>query len=279
MRNLLTFLWKHYFIILFLILETFSIILVTQHSYYQRSIIINATNQFTGSVNRSFHAMVDYFSLRKINQQLAEENAILHSILSDTLTEERIRDIVVKDTTLGQVYHYIDAKVVSNTVNKSNNFIMLNRGIRHGVRKDMAVIAPSGIVGIIKEVSRNYSTVLPVLHNQSRISAKLKGTNHMGTVMWEGIDYRRGILSEVPTHAVVNAGDSVITSGYSLIFPEGIMIGTVRDISLDEGDNFFTIRIDFSVDYNSLGLVYIVRNFHKEELDWLEQTIRLDETP
>lgn len=277
MRNLLTFFLKHNFFILFLILEIISIILISNHSYYQRSSIINSTNQVTGSINRSFHSIRDYFSLKKVNQKLAEENAILRSVLSDSLTVGEIREIIVKDTIYGQVYQYIPAKVVSNTVNKSNNFIMLNQGILQGIRKDMAVIAPAGIVGIVTEVSRNFCTVLPVLHSQSKISAKLKKSDQLGTVVWDGLNYRHGTLADIPTHAVVVIGDTVITSGMSQIFPEGIMIGTVRDIDMDEGDNFYTLRIDFSVDYNSISQVYIVRNFYKEELDRLRAITGMEE--
>lgn len=277
MRNLLTFFLKHNFFILFVILEIISIILISNHSYYQRSSIINSTNQVTGSINRSFHSIRDYFSLKKVNQKLTEENAILRSVLSDSLTVGEIREIIVKDTVYGEVYQYIPAKVVGNTVNRSNNFIMLNQGILQGIRKDMAVIAPSGIVGIVKEVSRNFCTVLPLLHSQSKISAKLKKSNQLGTVVWDGLNYRHGTLADVPTHAVVAIGDTVITSGMSQIFPEGIMIGTVRDIDMDEGDNFYSLRIDFSVDYNSISQVYIVRNFYKEELDRLRAITGMEE--
>ena len=277
MRNLLTFLLRHNFFILFVILEIISIILISNHSYYQRSAIINSTNQVTGSINRSFHSIRDYFSLKRVNQKLAEENAVLRSVLSDSLTVGEIREIIVKDTNYGLVYQYIPAKVVGNTVNKSNNFIMLNQGILQGIRKDMAVIAPSGIVGIVKEVSRNFCTVLPVLHSQSKISAKLKNSNQLGTLLWDGLNYRHGTLADVPTHAVVTIGDTVITSGMSQIFPEGIMVGTVRDIDMDEGDNFYSLRIDFSVDYNSISQVYIVRNFYKEELDRLKAITGMEE--
>ncbi|MDD5507512.1 MAG: rod shape-determining protein MreC [Bacteroidales bacterium] len=277
MRNLLTFLIRHHFFILFVILEIISIILISNHSYYQRTTIINSTNQVTGSINRSFHSIRDYFGLRKVNQKLAEENAILRSVLSDSLTVGEIREMTVKDTVYGQVYQYIPAKVVGNTVNRSDNFIMLNQGILQGIRKDMAVISPAGIVGIVKEVSRNFCTVLPVLHSQSKISAKVKKSDQLGTIQWDGFNYRRGTLTDVPTHAVVAIGDTVITSGMSQIFPEGIMIGTVHDIDKDEGDNFYTLSIDFSVDYNSISQVYIVRNFYKEELDRLRALTGMEE--
>ncbi|HNS18627.1 MAG TPA: rod shape-determining protein MreC [Bacteroidales bacterium] len=277
MRNLFAFLLKNNFLILFMILEIISIILISNHSYYQRTVIINSTNQVTGSINRSFHSVVNFFLLKKVNQDLAEENAILRSILSDSLTVGEIEDILVRDTVYGQVYQYVPARVVSNTVNKANNFIMLNQGILHGIRKDMAVVAPDGIVGIVKEVSRNFSTVLPILHSQTKISAAIKNTNQLGTLMWNGLSYRYGTLTDVPTHAVVAIGDTVITSGMSQIFPKGILIGTVSDIDMDEGDNFYTLRIDFSVDYNSMGNVYIVKDFHKEEFDRLREATGMEE--
>ncbi|MBP6977549.1 MAG: rod shape-determining protein MreC [Bacteroidales bacterium] len=276
MRNLFAFLLKNNFLFLFLILEIISIILISNHSYYQRSVIVHSTNQVTGTINRSFHSIVNYFLLKKVNQDLAQENAILRSILSDSLSIGEIKEVVVKDTIYGQIYQYVPARVVSNTVNKANNFIMLNLGILQGIKKDMAVIAPDGIVGIVKEVSRNFSTVLPVLHSQTKISAKIKRTNQLGTVVWDGLNFRHGTLADVPTHSIVVIGDTVITSGMSQIFPEGIMIGTVSDIDMDEGDNFYTLRIDFSVDYNSLGHVYIVRSFHEAEQTRLREVTGME---
>ncbi len=201
----------------------------------------------------------------------------MRSILSDSLTVGEIQEIIIKDTLYGQIYQYIPAKVVSNTINRSDNFIMLNQGIRQGVRKDMAVIAPTGIVGIVKEVSRNFCSVLPVLNSQAKISAKIKKTNQLGTVMWDGLNYRHGTLTDIPTHAVVTIGDTAITSGMSEIFPEGIMIGTVRNIDMDEGDNFYTLQIEFSVDFNSISHVYIVRNFYKEEINRLRALTGMEE--
>jgi rod shape-determining protein MreC len=270
MRNLLTFLWRNHFVILFIMLEVFSVVMIVNHSHYQRAHIIKSSSQVTGSINQTFRSIFDYFSLKKVNMQLANENARLRTLLFDSVPEQSITTLIIKDTAYGQVYEYLPAKIVSNSINKRNNFILINQGTANGIKKDMAVIGPQGVVGIVKEVSRNFSAVLPVLHSQSRISAKIKKIDQLGTVTWDGINYRHGQITDVPTHAVVAVGDTVITSGFSLIFPEGIMIGTISDIEMDENDNFYSLRIDFSSDYNSISWVYVVKNFHREELKRLE---------
>ena len=273
MRNLFDFLLKNYFFFLFLLLEIFAAFLIVNNNYYQRSVIINSTNELTGSVRLMYSNITGYFMLKKTNQILAKENAALHNLTERSYIITDRNEYLVDDTAYKQQYTYIGAGVISNSVNKRNNYLMLNMGSNDGIDKDMAVISQRGIVGIIRDVSKHFSSVISVLHKDTRISAKIKKNNYIGTLAWKGIDYRKAYLMDIPTHVKLALGDTVITSGYSHLFPEGIMIGVIENYNILEGDNFYTIKISFLEDYNNLSYVYVVNNLMRNEKLMLEKDL------
>ncbi|MCK4677820.1 MAG: rod shape-determining protein MreC [Bacteroidales bacterium] len=276
MRTLFTFLWKHYFFFLFLILEIISFIFIVNHSYYQRATIISSANGISGYVYNTANSITGYFGLKKANEGLAEENARLRSLESVVLLATDTLQHFRNDSTHKQLYQYISAKVISNSTSKRNNYLLLNKGLSQGVGNDMAVITPKGVVGIVKDVSLNFSSVLSVLHKQTRISAKLKKNNQLGTLIWQGTNYRIGTLKDIPTHIQLNLGDTVITSGFSHIFPEGIPIGSINEYYIEGGNNFYTIKLDFFVDINNLSYVMVVNNLMKKEQDSLAKKSMID---
>ncbi len=270
MRNILNFIWKNHFFFLFLLLETVCMIIVIQNNYYQKAAFINKTNEFFSSVNKRITNIYDYFNLTEINRQLSEENARLRA---QTITSFNLTDtntFIVNDTLYKQEYTYIQAKVINNSLNRRKNFITLNKGSNHGIRKDMGVISPMGVVGIVADVSPNYTTVMSLLHIDTKISAQLKNTNHIGSLVWEGTNYRKGKLNDMPTHVVLHVGDTLVTSGFSAIFPQGVDLGYVLDFSLRNGEMFYDVDIAFTVDFNNLSYVYVVNNLLKEEQTTLE---------
>ncbi|OQA90877.1 MAG: Cell shape-determining protein MreC precursor [Bacteroidetes bacterium ADurb.Bin234] len=271
MRNILNFIWKNHFFFLFLLLETVCLVIVIQNNDYQRAAFINKTSEFFASVNKRITNIYDYFNLAEINRQLSEENARLRA---QTITSFNLTDtntFAINDTLYKQEYTYIQAKVVNNSINRRKNFITLNKGSNHGIKKDMGVISPQGVVGIVADVSPNYTTVMSLLHIDSKISAQLKNTNHIGSLVWEGINYRKGKLNDMPTHVVLHVGDTLVTSGFSAIFPQGIDLGYVLDFSLRNGEMFYDVDIAFTVDFNNLAYVYVVNNLLKEERSKLEK--------
>jgi len=153
-----------------------------------------------------------------------------------------------------QQYKYLSAKVISNSINRRNNYIKLNKGRLQGIREDMAVVAANGIVGQVIEVSDNFSSVMSVLNTNARVSAKLKTSNQVGSLFWEGQDYRIGKLVDIPSHVRFQVGDTVVTSGYSYTYPEGQIVGVVESFDITPGDSFFQIYVRFSVDFNNLIL-------------------------
>ena len=269
MRNLIAFLQRFHFFILFLILETVAIIIIASNNSYQGSTIQGFANEFGGGITNRYNNLTDYVDLRETNRILAEENARLRRQIESSYIKYTHHTFTINDTICKQQYTFIDAKVISSSSGKRNNYMMLNKGSIHGVKKSMAVISSNGIVGIVSSVSKNYSKVMMVLHSESRISAKLKRTNYSGSLIWKGGNYRYGLLTDIPSHIDIKKGDTVITSGFSLDFPEGIMIGRIENFKQDPGTSTYEGKVKFSADYNKLDYVYIVRNLFKEE----QQTI------
>lgn len=269
MKHLFAFLKKQSFFLLFVFLELLAILLLVNHNAYHRTKAINTTNGFTGSINQSYTSVVDFFYLKESNNQLSLENAELRKVMGQMSLN---RDsLYTYDTS----YVFIPAKVVSNTSRNRNNYIMINKGRVDGIEKEMGLISPSGVAGIIIDVSSHYSTAISLLHKDTRISAKLKHSGQMVNVSWDGKDYRKGVVEDIPSHITPAIGDTVITSGFSFVFPQDIMIGTIGSTTINTG-NLNNAELVFSTDFNKLHYVYITKNLASEELDSL-QIIKIDE--
>ena len=271
MKNLFTFLWRYQFFFFFVLLEVFSVLFLVKNSYYQGSVILSTTNGFTGNILNVYTNITDYFALRKANKILAEENAAFLNKLPGSFIKTDTTSFFYRDTLYMQQYRYTAAKVISSSTNRRNNFLKLNKGRIHGIGNEMAVIAPGGIVGQVIEVSDHFSSVMSVLNRHSKISVKLKSTEQIGTLLWNGENYRIGTMTDIPSHTELTKGDSVITRGYSHIFPEGVNIGTIEDFRINPGDNFYTADIKYAVDYNRVYHVYVVQNLQEEEIRELEK--------
>ena len=255
MRNLLEFLSKYTFFIFFLLLEVVSFILIYNHNAYQHSRLVSSASFITGRMSLAFNSVDEYFGLKEVNRALAAENARLRTALKGGSSIMEYPALEEKDS-----LEYLSAKVISNSVQRRNNYFMINRGYADGIEPDMGVVAPEGIVGIIIDVSENFSFGISILHKNTRISARIKKNNQLVSVLWNGRNYRFGQLEDIPDHVHVSKGDTIITSGNSHIFPEGIMVGVVEETSDREGQAFKTASIRFSVDYNRLYYVYVIHS-------------------
>ena len=206
MYNLIRFIQKHHFVILFLVLEVLCILFMTWTQGFHRQKRVNVTNDVVGRVYETGRDIGDYFRLRKINEQLAEENALLRRMVTVTTdTAQRLYDYLNADT----VYEFIPARVVNSTVNRPNNYILINKGERDGIVKDMGVVSPEGIVGIVAEVSPHYASVMSLLHSYSTISVRFKNNGQLANLRWETSNYRYGIIDDIPTHLTLNEGDTI----------------------------------------------------------------------
>lgn len=274
MRNLFVFLREHYFYFLFLILELLSLILFFNYNDFQGSTLYNVSNVISGSVNNVFSSISEYFTLKKTNRVLIEEMARLHSKIPDAFYRTDINVFYKKDTIVNLEYKYISAKVISNSTNKRSNFLMINKGRMHGIENHMGVIIGNKLVGQVVGVSPHFSWIMSMLNKDSHISGKFKKNNQLVNVEWFGGNYRKGQVREIPKHIVMVKGDTIITSGNSNIFPEGLMIGTIDDFTIAPDENFNTGKILFSTDFNSLGYVEVIVDLMRKEKEELKASFR-----
>ena len=265
MRNLLKFVIKHHIIFLFIFLEIISFYLLIQNNNFQRAKVLNAGYEAAGTFYSKYNEFVEYFQLKDENRKLADENTRLRNLLYNSYKTDTFFVRNVNDSLRHQQYSYITAKVIHNSVNMQNNYIFIDKGRIHGIKPEMAVISPNGIVGIVKNVGENFSTVISLLNSNLRVSAKIKRNGYFGSILWDGKTYEKAVLNEIPVHIQIKKNDTIITSGYSAIFPEGILIGKMEEFSFKGGDNFWTTRVSLSTDFKKLNYVYIVNNNMKEE--------------
>lgn len=270
MRYLLHFLWENFPFLLFLILELFSFALVVNGNKHQSAVFSSITNQYGGELYTSFSNIQGYFQLRDANKLLSAENALLREqlrtsqFIKDSANFESFKPLyssrLLQTDSAQPLFDFIPAKVISNSTNRQKNYIMLNKGRRHGVRENMSIIGPNGIVGVILETSEDYSSAISLLNIKLRVSAKLKNSNELGTIMWDGLSPQFGKLDAVENYVPIAIGDTIVTSGFSHIFPDGESIGTIEEFSEIAGRTSWNIKIKFNTNFSKLYWVSIARN-------------------
>ena len=277
MRNLVLFFIKYNAFFVFILLEIISLYLVVNNNEKQNQVFVSSANQMTGSFYERYDKIVSYWNLGDVNAELANDNKRLMEQLPNAYFDDNVDTVEVVDTQYLQQYEYIPAKVVNNSVNRYNNYLTLNRGKSHGIKSNTGVITNNGIVGVVQKVSTNYAGVMSILHHNTRISAKLKSSDYFGSLVWKKNDARYMYLDAIPKHAELEKGDTIITSGFSTMFPEGIMIGTVSKAKIIDGSNFYEIKVRLSSDMNNLNHVFVVNNLLKEEQEALEEAVKLED--
>ena len=270
MRNLFNFIVRYYFFFLFALLFAFSLILVSRTHQHQRAFFLHSANALVGNFYKQVGHVTSYLSLRRVNEQLAEENTRLLHMINPSFADKDQHEFVSNDTLFLRRFMYLNARVINNSVMYRNNFLTLDKGRNDGVEKDMGVIAMNGVVGIVHNVSNHFATVISLLHKDMQISARLLNNDHIGTITWEGGNYRKVAMSYIPTHVELSEGDTVVTSGYSTIFPRGVLIGTISEFEVRRGENFYTAQVELALDFNKLSYVHVVHDLMGQELDNLE---------
>ncbi len=269
MRNLIRFLLRYNGAIVFIVLEFVALLLVFQYNHYQKAMVVTGLQNFTGYYHSKILSVTEYLNLRKINENLAIENARINNILQQAYKSDDIFFYKQDDTVHRQQYYMTTAKVINNSTNKQFNFLTLNKGSEQGIQPEMAVVATDGVVGVVYDVSRNFATVVSLLNTNLKISARLEKNDYFGSLSWDGARYRNATLHEIPYHVDISMGDSIVTSGYSAIFPEGLLIGTITDFQV-KGGNFYEIKVRLSADFKSLTYVNVISNLSKQEQKSLE---------
>jgi rod shape-determining protein MreC len=252
--------------LLFFVLEIVAVSLLSYSSYYQRTAIVGVVRLGKGKIDGWLENGSYYFSLKEVNKQLAaENNALRNRLESYGRLHDRPADTTVTDS-LGQpVFSYLPATVVSNRVNHLHNYMLLNAGTEQGVNTDMGVMMHNGVIGTVVEVYEHYSLVKSLLNVDWRVSAKLAGNGAFGSLYWDGKDYREVLLTEIPQHIPIQVGDTVISSGYSSLFPADIPIGTIKSYQVKRG-NFYEITVVLFADFKRIHAVNIVKHLHRNEL-------------
>lgn len=270
MKNLLTFLYKHNFFFVFLLMEMLCVFIIVKNNGYQGSSIFNSANAVSAKVYKVSSNAKEYLLLQDENERLAKENVFLLNRIKLGYSALPLKTYKKNDTLYKQFYEFINAKAINNSVNKRNNYLTLNIGSSEGITHDMAVINSSGIVGIVKDVSPNFASVMSILHKDVRVNCQLKRDGINGSLLWDGLDYSYCSLINIPTHARIKKGDSVITSNLSGIFPEGIMVGYVDSYERRQNESFYTVKVRLSADMKKVNHVSVIKFNYKAEKDSLE---------
>ncbi len=264
MRNLIRFIIRYNFAILFIVFEIFAIILIFNQNPIQRGYLANRFNSLSAIIYGANYKLSQYVQLKDNNDILARENASLRS------RAERTDSIL--NFSKGS-FEYIPAQVLNNSVNRVFNYLTLNAGLSDGVEPDMGVISSFGVVGVVKSVSPNYSRVISVLNNQLFVSVKLAKSGYFGSMNWSGGSHRDITISEIPSNAPIEIGDTLLTSGYSALFPPDQLAAVVKSFKPTSGGNFLEIEATLTNDFKKLSTVYIVKNKNKDELIGLEEEL------
>jgi rod shape-determining protein MreC len=273
MQQLIYFIRKFRYFLLFILLEVIAFIFIIQHHSFHRSKFINSSNIITGSIYNTVSSVNDFINLKSENQLLIEQNTLLKNLLSKRDLKISKDNFKLNDSAkYGQKYEYSYGKIINNNYTNRNNTLTLNKGTEQGVTSDLGVINSKGIIGVTKSTSNNYATVLSILNTKSMINVRLKNSNHYGTLIWNGKDYNVLQLIDIPRQAQIKVGDTIITGGKSAIFPEGIKIGAVRNFKF-ENNQYKNIDILLFNDMSAIGYVQIVKNLERVEQKNLESNI------
>jgi len=250
-----------------LFLLTVSIFFTIQSHSYHKSKFINSANFLSGGIYNSSNSISQYFGLKKENDILLEENNRLKSILFNSESNNETTSII-DSSSFDSRYRFTSASVIKNSYASTTNMLTINKGVNDGLKEDFGVITSKGIVGIIEDLSGNYSNIISILNTNSKINAQLKKTNHFGTLEWDTKSPEFVQLVDVPkiAEANLNIGDTIITGGRSTIFPKGIPIGHVTSFKLDTAGDYYTIEIKLFNDMTNIGHVYVIENTDAEEI-------------
>ena len=279
MQQIIDFIIRKKDVVVYLILLIFSLTLVFNSNYFHKSKVLIFSNSIANYSTENFNYLKEYFELKKINSNLLEENLFLKNQL------EKINKNISLDSLTNINFSYKNAKVISNNLSSFKNRLVINKGIKDGLKNEMGVINSDGIIGIVNYTSKNYSSIMSILNIETKINAKIKKTSHFGTLEWDGLSTKYLKLNDIPETAKIKIGDSIVTGGMSLIFPEGIKIGVVSKISKHENqvtsysvrpgnndafkyesrENYLNIKVKLNTDMSNLNNVYIIESLNREE--------------
>lgn len=279
MKNLLQIIYKYHYFLVFMVLQIFCFFLMYKNKGFQGTAIINSSNKFSSGMYMALANSKEYLNLKEENERLAYENSVLRNLLKTSydIIDKREPEFLKNDTLFRKKYAFKVAKVINSTTNLSKNYLTLNIGYNEGVEKDQAIINSDGIVGVVKDVSKNFCTATSVLHKEQKVICKVKKDGSYGPLSWDGSDYRYAYLTDIATYVKITIGDTICTSSLSDYFPEGINVGTIEKFERKQGDAFYTIKVKLKTDFKKLNHVYIIKDNYKQEKDSLENVLKIED--
>lgn len=275
MHNLLEFVRKYAYFFLFAVLEVASMALLFRFNNYQGSVWFSAANSAVASVDALYGSAISYVNLGKVNSQLTADNvrlqreaeqlrSVIHSLTRDTTQTERLMMQTLKDYTM------IPATVVSNSNERNNNYLVIDKGETEGVRAEMGVVGGGGVVGIVYLTGPHHSLVIPVTNRKSSISCRVRGQSYFGYLQWDGSSMRSAFVDDIPRYARVKQGEVIETSGYSAVFPPGIFVGRIRSIQNSPDGQSYKLGVALGTNFANLRDVQVVATPYKAEIDTLQ---------
>lgn len=276
MNNLWRFLSKYNALFLFIVFFVASVILLIRNNNFQRVSTLNTSNQVVGVFYTKLNNVIKYLNLDTVNKQLLAQNAILLNQLKTSHLNDSVLLNTVSDTVNKLRYQYIAAEVINKSVNSRNNYITINRGSKHGIKKGMGVICPTGVVGIVWNVSANFATIQSLLHQDTKITSSVNGTPYFGPLIWDGQNPQIATLTDIPNQINLKNGTKISTSGLSVTFPKGVAVGTVLKVGVKGGGSFLNISVKLATNFYTLQYVYVIQNILAAEQQDLEN---LNKTP
>jgi len=272
MKNVINFLIRNVYVLIFLLLQGIALALVVSYNPFQRGAFMASSNVVSSKLFSVSNNVNEYFALRQKNESLAGENTLLKNQIELLQEKLELINVLLSDNDLieSSDYAYIGAKVINKTTSNMRNYLTLNRGARDGIESQMGVVSANGLVGHISSVSERFSVVIPIINTKIKVSAMLRPGNYAGSLAWDGKDPRFALLEGIPRHVEVSVGDTLVSSGFSSIFPEGIFIGTVHEFKKENAGNNYYIKVKLSTDFYTLSHVDVIRYRHRAERDSLE---------
>lgn len=271
MYNVIQLLIKYGAHILFVVLEFICFTLIINNNDAQKDIFINSSSILTGKIEEQRSNLIEYNNLKNLNDSLLRENATL---IENLITIDYSNDNIPPGDSILSQYSLIPSKIINSTINLRNNYYTLNTGSRQGVKPDMGVVSShTGLIGIVRNVSENFAHVISILNRQTKISCAIKNRVGHGTLVWDDMDPLRMTLGSIPKHEKIAIGDTIITSGYSTIFPRGILVGTIESYTVPSGSNSFAITVKLFNDLTSIKYGYVIQNRYAEEQSKLEKEV------
>lgn len=272
--NLLDFIRKYNFVLLFVLFEAVSMLLLFRFNSYQGSVWFSAANGGVAAVNGLYTDVVDYLNLKEVNRELTDQNVTLQretELLRQALTT------ATNDTTLTEKlmrqrlegYTLLPAKVVSNSAERADNYLVIDKGEDDGVKPEMGVVGGGGVVGIVYLTGKHHSLVIPVTNRKSSISCRVRGQNYFGYLQWDGRSMISAFVDDVPRYAKVQLNQAVETSGYSAVFPPGIFVGRIHKISNSADGQSYRLDVTLGTNFANLRDVSVVATPYKAEIDTL----------